>query len=84
MTKEDDFMEEALLKVFAVGFIVVILLLFEAGYREGEQRYEEGACDQLEDIQENPEEYGMIYKDDVIDYIKDTYSIEDIIDFYEE
>lgn len=77
-------MENELLKAFGVVLAVVILVLFYAGYRERDEGYEEGARDQLEEIQANPEKYDMIYKDDIIDYLKDNYSINDIIDFYEE
>lgn len=70
-------------KTFIFALAIIVLLLLGLAGQKYDQGYAKGAEDKLESIQENPEEYDMIPQDEVIDYIKDAYSLEDIIEFYE-
>lgn len=76
--------DNVLLKVFGAALAVVILILATAGINERDIAYEEGQETVREDVRENPGKYGMIYKDEAVDYIMDAYAFEDIFYYYEE
>lgn len=71
-------------KTFIFTLVVIVLLLLGLASQKYDQGYAQGAEDKVEAIRENPEQYNMIPQDEVIDYIRQVYSLEDIIEFYEQ